>query len=173
MFQCINFKDNLCPWMWRYSWLYFILFSYTGTFITTACICVPGQTSQRQLQQHVESEAGFLVSNVSPVHHGNPGTSSAHQNQRTSPHWCRRTHVHQQPAHTHQVPRVKVRHTSKFLKCIPPIKIHRMAGGRMSKPNTVIHLNTSISKALNQQISSTLLIILELSNLNANWLFFP
>lgn len=41
-----------------------------------------------------------------------------------------------------------------------------MAGGRMSKAKAVIHLNTSISKALNQQISSTLLIIWNICYLN-------
>lgn len=41
----------------------------------------------------------------------NSSPSSTHQVQRSRAHRCRRTHVHQQPGHPHQVPRLQVRNT--------------------------------------------------------------
>lgn len=79
--------------------------------------CVPGQPwQQQQQQQHVSSAAGLHVSRVSSEFRRYPHTSPAYQSQRTRPYRCRRTHVHQQPGHPHQVPRVTVRDPRQLWK---------------------------------------------------------
>ena len=75
-------------------------------YMCVCVFCVPGQPWQ---QQHVESAACFCVSCVSSGLCWYSYTCPAHQNQCTCPHRCRRTHVHQQPGHSHQVPWVTVR----------------------------------------------------------------
>lgn len=72
----------------------------------SACVlCVLGQPWQ---QQHVSPAVGLRVSSELRWY---PHTSPAHQSQCTCPHWCRWTHVHEQPGHPHKVPRVTVRDT--------------------------------------------------------------
>lgn len=76
-----------------------------STWLICLC-CFPGR--QRQ-QQHVQPAASLPVSRLSPGLGWYPRPSSTHQNQCAGPHRCRRTHVHQQPGHPHQVPRITVR----------------------------------------------------------------
>lgn len=57
---------------------------------------------------HVDSAYLDTFAGLAAGHRWHPHTCTAHKGQRSRAHWCRRSHVHQQPGHINQIPRVQV-----------------------------------------------------------------
>ena len=74
----------------------------------SVCVLVVSLFASAGRAQHVP-DVSEQVPGVSHEHPGHPLPGTAHQDQRPGPHRRGGAHVHQQPGHAHQVPRVQVR----------------------------------------------------------------